>query len=140
MSNLGVLFRVFLLSSFLAAATCAPNLSNLSDTHEIRIGHIAHVAQVSQVSHNSVNTTNFQGIECDSCQFVTHKIDDYVFHNEKVMGFVQNEFDNICNLLPDDAKNICYSAVNQSLPSILGNIGDFIADKGCQEIGICPPS
>jgi hypothetical protein len=131
MNNLGVLFRVFLLSSFLAAATAAPNLSNLSNTND---------AQVSQVSHNSVNTTNLQGIECDSCQFVTHKIDDYVFHNEKVMGFVQNEFDNICNLLPDDAKNICFSTVNQTLPSILASIGDFIATNGCQEIGICPPS
>ena len=137
MSNLGVLFRVFLLSSFLAAATCAPNLSNLSDTHEIHIGHIAHVAQVSR---NSKNATNLQGIKCDSCQFVTHKIDDYVFHNEKVMGFVKDEFDNICNLLPDDAKNICFSTVNQTLPSILASIGDFIATNGCQEIGICPPS
>jgi len=140
MNNLGVLFRVFLISSFLAAATAAPNFSNFNKTHEMHVGHIGHIAHVAQVSHNSVNITNIQGIECDSCQFVTHKIDDYVFHNEKVMGFVQNEFDNICNLLPDDAKNICYSAVNQSLPSILGNIGDFIADKGCQEIGICPPS
>jgi len=116
MSNLGIILRVFLLSSFLAASTAAPTLSNLSDTH------------------------NPQGIECDSCQFVTHKIDDYVFHNEKVMGFVKNEFDNICNLLPDDAKNICFSTVNQTLPSILGSIGDFIATNGCQEIGICPPS
>ena len=124
MSNLGVLFQVFLLSSFLAAATTAPNLSNLSYTNEMHIG----------------NATNLQGIECDSCQFITHKIDDYVFHNEKVMGFIGNEFDNICNLLPDDAKNICYSAVNQSLPSILASIGDFIATNGCQEIGICPPS
>lgn len=115
MSNLGVLFRVFLLSSFLAAAaTAAPTFSNHSDT-------------------------KLQGIECDSCQFVTHKIDDYVFHNEKVMGFLQNEFDNICNLLPDDAKNICYATVNQTLPSILASIGDFIATNGCQEIGICPP-
>jgi hypothetical protein len=110
MSNLGILFRVFLLSSFLAAA------------------------------YTSTNTTNLHAIECDSCQFVTHKIDDYVFHNEKVMGFAKDEFDNICNLLPDDAKNICYSAVNQSLPTILGNIGDFIATNGCQEIGICPSS
>ena len=120
MSNLGLMLRVFLLSSFLAAATAAPTLTNLTD------------------ATNTTNATNLQGIECDSCQFVTHKIDDYVFHNEKVMGFVQNEFDNICNLLPDDAKNICYSVVNQSLPTILGNIGDFIANKGCQEIGICP--
>lgn len=113
MSNLGVLFRVFLLSSFLAAAaTAAPD---------------------------ATNATNLQGIECESCQFVTHKIDDYVFHNEKVMGFVGNEFDNICNLLPDDAKNICYATVNQTLPSILASIGDFIATNGCQEIGICPP-
>ena len=133
MSNLGCLFQVFLLSSFLAAATAAPNLSDFNKTHEMHIGNVAHVAR------NSVNTTNFQGIECDSCQFVTHKIDDYVFHNEKVMGFVKDEFDNICNLLPDDAKNICFSTVNQTLPSILASIGDFIATNGCQEIGICPP-
>jgi hypothetical protein len=113
MSNLGCLFQVFLLSSFLAAAsTDAPD---------------------------ATNATNLQGIECDSCQFVTHKIDDYIFHNEKVMGFVKDEFDNICNLLPDDAKNICFSTVNQTLPSILASIGDFIATNGCQEIGICHP-
>ena len=124
MSNLGILFRVFLLSSFLTAATvAAPFSSNLNETTK---------------HTNATNATNLQGIECDSCQFVTHKIDDYVFHNEKVMGFVQNEFDNICNLLPDDAKNICFSTVNQSLPSILGSIGDYIATNGCQEIGICP--
>jgi hypothetical protein len=120
MSNLGIMFHVFLLSSFLAAAaTAAPTHIHIAD--------------------NATNATNLQGIECDSCQFVTHKIDDYIFHNEKVMGFVKDEFDNICNLLPDDAKNICFYTVNQTLPSILGNIGDFIADKGCQEIGICPP-
>jgi hypothetical protein len=56
------------------------------------------------------------------------------------MGFVQNEFDNICNLLPDDAKSICYASINTTLPSILASIGDFIATNGCQEIGICPPS
>jgi hypothetical protein len=124
MRNLGLMLRVFLLSSFLAAtATAAPTLTNHT---------------MPYIVDNTTNSTNIQGIECDSCQFVTHKIDDYVFHNEKVMGFVQNEFDNICNLLPDDAKNICFSAVNQSLPSILGSIGDFIANKGCQEIGICP--
>ena len=122
MSNLGVLFRVFLLSSFLAAAAkAAPTFSHIPN-----------------IPDNSTNATNLQGIECDSCQFVTHKIDDYVFHNEKVMGFVKNEFDNICNLLPDDAKNICFSTVNQTLPSILASIGDFIATNGCQEIGICP--
>lgn len=112
MSNFGLILHVFLLSSFLAAtATAAPN---------------------------ATNATNLQGIECESCQFVTHKIDDYVFHNEKVMGFAKDEFDNICNLLPDDAKNICFSTVNQTLPSILASIGDFIATNGCQEIGICP--
>jgi hypothetical protein len=123
MSNLGVLFRVFLLSSFLAAAAAT---ATAAPTH-------------THIADNATNATNLQGIECDSCQFVTHKIDDYVFHNEKVMGFVQNEFDNICNLLPDDAKNICYATVNQTLPSILASIGDFIATNGCQEIGICPP-
>jgi hypothetical protein len=123
MSNLGVLFRVFLLSSFLAAAAAT---ATAVPTH-------------THIADNATNATNLQGIECDSCQFVTHKIDDYVFHNEKVMGFVQNEFDNICNLLPDDAKNICYATVNQTLPSILASIGDFIATNGCQEIGICPP-
>ena len=126
MSNLGIMIRVFLLSSFLAAATTAsPTLANHSEPH---------------IFDNVTNSTNLQGIECDSCQFVTHKIDDYVFHNEKVMGFVGNEFDNICNLLPDDAKNICYATVNQTLPNILASIGDFIATNGCQEIGICPHS
>jgi hypothetical protein len=125
MSNLGRLFRVFLLSSFLVAATTAsPTFQNHTE--------------FEHSNHNITNSTNLEGLECDSCQFITHKIDDFVFHNEKVMEFVQNEFDNICNLLPDDAKNICYSKVNQTLPNILASIGDFIATNGCEEIGICP--
>jgi hypothetical protein len=123
MSNLGFIVHFFLLSSFLAASTTAASTF---------YNH-------SEISNNT-NTTNFHGIECDSCQFITHKIDDYVFHNEKVMAIFQNEFDNICNLLPDDAKNICYSTVNQTLPSIIGSISDFIATNGCQEIGVCHPS
>lgn len=56
------------------------------------------------------------------------------------MGFVKDEFDNKCNLLPDDAKNTCFSTINQTLPSILASIGDFIATNGCQEIGIRSPA
>ena len=124
MSNLGRIFQVFLLSSFLAAAVASPTFSNHTE--------------FEHSNHNVTNSTNLEGLECDSCQFITHKIDDFVFHNEKVMGFVQNEFDNICNLLPDDAKNICYSSVNHSVPNIIESIGDFISTNGCEEIGICP--
>ena len=67
MSNLGFIVHFFLLSSFLAASTTAASTF---------YNH-------SEISNNT-NTTNFHGIECDSCQFITHKIDDYVFHNEKV--------------------------------------------------------
>ena len=123
MSNLGLLFRIFLLSSCLAAATANSFAQNLSET----MGH-----------HNATNETTLQGIECESCQFVTHKIDNYIFHNEKFLEIVQNEFDNICNLLPDDVKNICYSSVNHSVPSIIESIGDFISTNGCEEIGVCP--
>jgi hypothetical protein len=121
MSNLGLMFRVFLLSSFLAAATSAPFFSNTSETN----------------ATNSTNATIFHEIECESCEFFTHKIDNYIFHNERFMEFVKNEFDNICNLLPDDSKNICYSNINQTLPHILGSIGDFISTNGCEEIGVC---
>jgi hypothetical protein len=145
MSNLGRMFQVFLLSSFLfAASTASPTFLNHSEFEHLEhlenlehLEHLDHIERLENLEHNNTNATNLEEIECESCEFLTHKIDTYIFHNEKVMGFVKNEFDNICSLLPDDAKNICYATVNQTLPSILDSIGDFIATNGCEEIGIC---
>lgn len=78
-----------------------------------------------------------KGIGCDACQFVAKELDEKVFHNEKLIDIAQVELDNICTVLPKDAQDLCLSAVNNTVPGLLGKIGDYVADEGCQELGIC---
>jgi len=78
-----------------------------------------------------------KGIECEACQFIAKELDERVFHNDHLIELAQNELDNICNILPADAKDICFTAVNNTVPDLLGKIGDYVADEGCQELGIC---
>ncbi len=77
------------------------------------------------------------GLECDACQFLAKELDDKVFHNEHLIEIAQNELDNICTVLPKDAQDLCLAAVNNTVPGLLGKIGDYVEEQGCTEIGVC---
>jgi len=76
-------------------------------------------------------------LECDACEFLAKELDEKVFHNDHLIELAQNELDNICNVLPTDAQDLCYAAVNNTVPELLGKIGDYVEEKGCSEIGVC---
>lgn len=76
-------------------------------------------------------------LECDACEFIAKALDDKVFHNDRLIVLAQTELDNICNVLPTDAKDLCLVAVNNTVPGLLGKIGDYVAEEGCEELGIC---
>jgi len=103
------------------------------------IGSVCEAAQpVKATTKTSMHlAVPLKGIECDACQFIAKELDEKVFHNDHLVELAQAELDNICNVLPTDAKDICYAAVNNTVPDLLGKIGDYVADEGCTELGIC---
>lgn len=116
-----ILFNLFFVSSF--AESAIPVVSK--ETKFVS----AVVKPVLSVRSNN--------LECAACQFLTKELDDKLFHNEHLIEIAQSELDNICNILPADAKDICFSAVNNTVPELLGKIGDYVEEKGCDELGIC---
>jgi len=107
------------------------------------IGSICETAPTIPVKNNA-GITNFHiavphnnGLECDACEFLTKELDEKLFHNDKLIALAQVELDNICNVLPASVHDLCLAAVNNTVPELLGKIGDYVENEGCQELGIC---
>lgn len=77
------------------------------------------------------------GLECDACQFLAQGLNRTLFHNEHLIDIVQGEMDRICDILPASVHDICLQAVNNTVPDVVGKIGDYVATEGCTELGIC---
>lgn len=76
-------------------------------------------------------------LKCDACEFIAKGLDDKVFHNDHLVELATEELDSICNILPASVHDMCISAVNGTVPDLLAKIGDFVANEGCEELGIC---
>lgn len=77
-------------------------------------------------------------IECKMCSYVVTKLNTTLFNNPKVIAFVTADIEKICNILPESVKPECNNAAINIAPIVLQQVGVFIADEGCQELGICP--
>ncbi len=77
-------------------------------------------------------------IECKMCSYVATKLNTTLFHNPKVLAFVTADIEKICNILPESVHIECNNAAANIAPIVLEQLGEFIADEGCQELGICP--
>lgn len=87
------------------------------------------------LSHALNETVN--SLECDACTFIANKLNTTVFHNPKLLSLATTELDNICSVLPASVHDACLAAVQTAVPIALDKIGDYVAEEGCIEIGIC---
>ena len=76
-------------------------------------------------------------LECDACEYLAQGLNRTVFHNNHLIDLVQGEMDHICDILPTSVHDICLQAVNNTVPELVAKIGDYVAEEGCQELGIC---
>jgi len=89
-------------------------------------------ASLSEALNETVNS-----LECDACTFIANKLNTTVFHNPKLLSLATTELDNICSALPASVHDACLAAVQTAVPIALDKIGDYIAEEGCVEVGIC---
>lgn len=89
-------------------------------------------ASLSEALNETMNS-----LECDACTFIANKLNTTVFHNPKLLSLATTELDNICSALPASVHDACLAAVQTAVPIALDKIGDYVAEDGCVEVGIC---
>ena len=103
------------------------------------LGSICEASVPIEQNHNKpvLAIIESNDLKCDACEFIAKGLDDKVFHNEHLIELATEELDNICSILPTSVHDLCIQAVNNTVPDLLSKIGDYVAEEGCQELGIC---
>ena len=96
-------------------------------------------ATTTTTTATAATTTPETGvIDCKMCTYVATRLNTTLFHNPTVLSIVTTDIEKICDFLPSSIRNDCINAAVNVAPIVLQQIGVFIADEGCIELGICP--
>ena len=132
----------FLLAAILLPEMApVPNTLFLADAYPIthRIDLITKQENYSAATATATATTPENGvIDCKMCTYVATRLNTTLFHNPTVLSIVTTDIEKICDFLPSSIRNDCINAAVNVAPIVLQQIGVFIADEGCIELGICP--
>ena len=134
----------FLLAAILLPEMApVPNTLFLADAYPIRYTTDLTPKQenysVTATATTAAATTPENGvIDCKMCTYVATRLNTTLFHNPTVLSIVTTDIEKICDFLPSSIRNDCINAAVNVAPIVLQQIGVFIADEGCIELGICP--
>ena len=95
-------------------------------------------AAIAIATATAATTPDNGAIDCKMCTYVATRVNTTIFHNPTVLSIVTTDIEKICDFLPSSVRNDCINAAVNAAPIILQQIGVFIADEGCIELGICP--
>jgi hypothetical protein len=99
-------------------------LNSTTDCVQLGLCHDSHRAQ-------------FNGGVCDLCQKIVAWVDGEWFNNPKAQGFVVQEIEAVCGLMPKSVQVPCDAAADQAAPALMKTIGDFLSAQGCLDIHLC---
>ena len=142
-----VLPEIFVLPRPLPLVGAHPILLNASSSSSSQTSPVTDIPNnhYMQYNHEFLNNQNTDtggsvngDIECKMCSYVASKLNTTLFHNPKVIDFVTADIEKICNVLPESVQPACNNAAVNIAPVVLQQLGVFIADEGCEELGICP--
>ena len=136
----------FLLAAILLPEMApVPNTLFLADAYPIRYTTADLVIPKQEIYSTAATaatataTTPENGvIDCKMCTYVATRLNTTLFHNPTVLSVVTTDIEKICDFLPSSIRNDCINAAVNVAPIVLQQIGVFIADEGCIELGICP--
>lgn len=133
------LIPFFLAAILLPEMAPVPNTLFLADAYPIT-NRTADIVIPKQEISSSTATTNPENgvIDCKMCTYVATRLNTTLFHNPTVLSIVTTDIEKICDFLPSSIRNDCINAAVNVAPIVLQQIGVFIADEGCIELGICP--
>lgn len=77
-------------------------------------------------------------IDCKMCTYIATRLNTTIFHNPTILSIVTTDIEKICDFLPSSIRNDCINAAVNVAPIVLQQVGVFVADEGCIELGICP--
>jgi hypothetical protein len=77
-------------------------------------------------------------IDCKMCTYVATRLNTTIFNNPTILSIVTTDIEKICDFLPSSIRNDCINAAVNVAPIVLQQVGVFVADEGCIELGICP--
>jgi hypothetical protein len=103
--------------------------------------HHHHHHQQQQQHHETLNSTMLIGenkIECTICSYVASGLNSTIFNNPKILAKVTSEIQKMCDAVPPKEQPECINAATNIAPYVLQQVGDFIAEEGCVDLGICP--
>ena len=131
----------FLLAAILLPEMApVPNTLFLADAYPIRYTTADLVIPKQEIYSTAATTTTTENgvIDCKMCTYVATRLNTTLFHNPTVLSIVTTDIEKICDFLPSSIRNDCINAAVNVAPIVLQQIGVFIADEGCIELGICP--
>jgi hypothetical protein len=140
------LIPFFLAAILLPEIAPVPNTLFLADAYPIthRTADIVipkqEFSSPAAAAATTTATTNPENgvIDCKMCTYVATRLNTTLFHNPTVLSIVTTDIEKICDFLPSSIRNDCINAAVNVAPIVLQQIGVFIADEGCIELGICP--
>lgn len=144
-----------LLPILLHIAAFAGNANIIANAHPISVSvssdptnithhphhHYHHHHQHQHQHHEPLNSTMLIGenkIECTICSYVASGLNSTIFNNPKILAKVTTEVQKICDAVPPKEQPECINAAINIAPYVLQQVGDFIAEEGCVDLGICP--
>ena len=134
---------------FLLAAILLPEIAPVPNTLFLADAYpITHRTDLTSKQENYTASLQFTTattatpdngiIDCKMCTYVATRLNSTIFNNPTVISIVTTDIEKICVFLPSSVRNDCINAAINIAPVIIQQIGVFIADEGCIELGICP--
>ena len=123
---------------FLAAAYPITHRIDLITKQENYSAAAVTTATATTATATATTTPENGVIDCKMCTYVATRLNTTLFHNPTVLSIVTTDIEKICDFLPSGIRNDCINAAVNVAPIVLQQIGVFIADEGCIELGICP--
>ena len=131
----------FLLAAILLPEMApVPNTLFLADAYPIRYTTADLVIPKQEIYSTAATTTTTENgvIDCKMCTYVATRLNTTIFNNPTILSIVTTDIEKICDFLPSSIRNDCINAAVNVAPVVLQQLGVFIADEGCIELGICP--
>jgi hypothetical protein len=116
-------------------------VANAHPIHAPTVNETEHMILAHESATNLADETKTveeaNPLECDACMFLANGLNQTIIHNPKVVSFVTTDIEQICQVLPSSVQQLCITAAEQAVPTLLNHLGDFVVSEGCCDLGIC---
>jgi hypothetical protein len=119
-----------------ADAALVPPIPAHIEQHDVVVD-LAIAANKTEPVGVVINNVTERNPQCNACEYLANGFNQTILHNPKVMAIVTADIEKACSFLPESVQSMCKDAAQTVTPLIIDHIGDFIANDGCRDLGVC---